>query len=234
MKKSSQQLRESPPTGDVEETMCASQTDDGSLVSSLDLIWRVLCGRRYAVPEADMPDIAQEAVFRLWKWRQKYHEKASGLTNSEWDSFTATTAHNEIKRHFSKQMRATEVPLDDADLTRVWTPEGETDSEIYSLIRKVWQEICSLTQYQRRALLLGSPELLIYLIQFGVSERTVVASLEIRKEDWAEIFGRLPLSDREIAAISRSSKPTTDPEATTMAIGKARFDARKKLGRLKK
>ena len=234
MKKSSQNLHESPPTGDVIEIPRASQTDDGSVVSAIDLIWRVLCGRRYAVPEAYMPDIAQEAVLRLWKWRQKYHEKANGLTISEWDSFTATTAHNEIKRHFSNQMRTTEVPLDDAILPGAGTPEGDADSEMFSLIRNVWQEICRLTQYQRRALLLGSPELLIYLMQFGVSERAVVSSLEISKEDWPEIFGRLPLSDREIAAIARSSKTMTDPEATAMAIGKARFDARKKLGRLRK
>lgn len=234
MEKSSPQLRKSHPDSSSKESARSSWRDEGSLVSAIDLIWRVLSRRRYAVPEADMPDVAQEAVLRLWKWRQKYHEKAAGLTISEWDSFTATTAHNEIKRHFSNQMRAAEVPLVDAISLGTRTPEGDADSEMLSLTQKVWQEICRLTQYQRRALLLGSPELLIYLIQFGVSEEAVVASLEISKEAWSEIFGRLPLSDREIAAIARSSKAITDPETAALAIGKARFDARKKLGRLKK
>lgn len=181
-----------------------------------------------------MPDIAQEAVLRLWKWREKYQEKAIELKMSEWDSFSATTAHNEIKRYFSNRLRGNEVPLDEAVWTGNETPEGNADSEMFSLTRKVWQEICRLTLYQRRALLLGAPELVVYLIQFGVDEQGIVASLEISNEIWSDISERLPLSDREIAAIARTSRMISDPEAAALAIGKARFDARKKLGRLKK
>lgn len=234
MKKSSQQLRESHPNSTARESVRSSWLDESSLVSAIDLIWRVLCGRRYAVPEADMPDIAQEAVMRLWKWRNKYHEKAGGMTMAEWESFTAKTAHNEINRYFSNQLRANEIPLDEVALLAKGTPEGDADSEMFSLIRNVWQEICSLTLYQRRALLLGASELVIYLIRFGINEQSIVASLEISKEDWPDISRRSPLSDREIAVIARSSKMISDPEAAALAIGKARFDARKKLGRLRK
>lgn len=229
MKKSSQQPHDSKlaPT-------CASKTDEGSLDSALDLIWRVLCGRRYAIPDDDLPDIVQEAGLRLWKWREKYHEKAAGMTKPEWDLFTAKTAHNEINRHFSNRRQVSEVPLDDTIVLRTDTPEGDTDFEMVSLIRNVWQEICKLTQYQRRALLLGSPELIIYLVQFGIGEIEVVLSLEITEEEWADISGRLPLSDREIAAIARSSKTIRDPASATRAIGKARFDARRRLERLRK
>lgn len=233
MKKSSE-FYESKPAGRAGESASARRRNDGALVSAIDLIWRVLSGRRYAVPEADMPDIAQEAVLRLWKWREKYQEKAIELKMSEWDSFSATTAHNEIKRYFSNRLRGNEVPLDEAVWTGNETPEGNADSEMFSLTRKVWQEICRLTLYQRRALLLGAPELVVYLIQFGVDEQGIVASLEISKEIWSDISERLPLSDREIAAIARTSRMISDPEASALAIGKARFDARKKLGRLKK
>lgn len=229
MKKSSQQSHETKPA-----PTCASRTDEGSLVSALDLIWRVLCGRRYAIPDADLPDIVQEAGLRLWKWREKYHEKAAGMTIAEWDSFTAKTAHNEINRHFSNQRQVNEVPLDDTIALQTATPEGDTDSEMFSFMRIVWQEICRLTQYQRRALLLGSPELVIYLVKFGIGEIEVVSSLEITKEEWTDISGRLPLSDKEIAAIARSSKTIRDPESAARAIGKARFDARRRLKRLRK
>ncbi|MGD9560884.1 MAG: hypothetical protein AB7F88_00355 [Pyrinomonadaceae bacterium] len=234
MKDSSRQFHEPEQTDGVQEPESPSQIEDGPLVSAFDLIWRILSGRRYAIPEADMPDIVQEAVLRLWKWRRKYHEKASGLTISEWNSFTATTAHNEINRHFSNQMRSREVPLEDDALPGSGSPAGDANSEMFSLAGNVWPEICSLTLYQRRALLLGSPELLIYLIEFGVSEQVVVASLEISVEDWPGIFERLPLPDREIAAIARSSRTTSVPAAAALAIGKARYDARKKLERLKK
>lgn len=233
MKDSSQKHCEPGKTDGAEEPECPPRIEDGPLVSAFDLIWRVLSGRRYAIPEADMPDIAQEAALRLWKWRRKYHEKAGRLTISDWNSFTATTAHNEINRHFSNQMRSREVPLEDDAFPGAGSPAGDADSEMFSLVGNVWPEICSLTLYQRRALLLGSPELLIYLIEFGVIEQTVVASLEISEEDWPGIFRRLPLPDREIAAIARSSKTIEDPAAAALAIGKARYDARKKLERLR-
>lgn len=234
MKKSSQQLRETQPDSTAGEPGRSSRHCEGSLVSTIDLIWRVVCGRRYAVPEADIPDIAQEAALRLWKWRERFQERANGMTMTEWDSFTAKTAHNEINRYFSDRLRGNEVPLDDAALLRKGTPEGDADSEMFSLVRNVWKEICNLTLYQRRALLLGAPDLVVYLMQFGVNEQAVVASLEISEEDWPDIFGRLPLPDREIAAIARSSRMISDPAAAALAIGKARFDARKKLGRLRK
>lgn len=234
MKNSSEQVHESSPTDDAGGPVRAPRTDGGSLGMALDLIWRILCGRRYAVPDADIPDIAQEAALRLWKWREKYRERASELTLSEWDSFTATTTHNEIKRHFSNQTRTNDVPLDDIVFEDQSSPEGDADSEVFSLVENVWQGICRLTLYQRQALILGSPELVIYLIQFGVGEQAVVASLEISEEDWIGIFRRLPLSDREIAAIARPSKTIRDPGAAALAIGKARYDARKKLKGLRK
>src|SRR5262249_42582278 len=154
-------------------------------------------------------------------------KKAEGMTTEEWHSFTAKTAHNEINRFSTSRTKICEVPIDDASGISAPASDGETDAEIASLTGSVWQEICRLTLYQRRALLLGSPELIVYIMQFGIAETEVVASLEITTQDWADILTRLPLSDREIAA--RSSKTNSNSETTAGAIGKARFDARRKL-----
>jgi len=229
MEKSSRQDQENTPNQKGEEVRDLSPRDEGSFVSALALIWRVIYGRRYALPESDASDVAQEAALRLWKWSEKFQEKSTRMTITEWDSFTAKTAHNEINRYFSNQLRNKEVPLDNGDLVLTGTPEGDANAEMFSLVRNVWQGICRLTLYQRRALLLNSAELLIFLMQFGINEPAIVASLEINEEDWLDISGRLPLPDREIAAIARSSKAMRDPEAATRAIGKARFDARRKL-----
>lgn len=229
MEKSSRQDQENTPNQPGQEATDSSSRNEGSFGSALALIWRVIYGRRYALPESDARDVAQEAVLRLWRWSEKFQEKSSRMTITEWDSFTAKTAHNEINRYFSNQLRNIEVPLEEGDLIPSGTPEGEADAEMFSLVRNVWREICSLTLYQRRALLLNSADLFIFLTQFGTSERVIVASLEINEEDWLDMSARLPLSDREIAAIARSYKAMRDPEAATRAIGKARFDARRKL-----
>lgn len=229
MEKSSRQDLERSPTGTEQVAKDPSSRGERSLIASLALIWRVIYGRRYALPESDASDVAQEALLRLWKWSEKFQEKSSRMTITEWDSFTAKTAHNEINRYFSNQLRNNESQLDDDDLIRSGTPEGNADVEMFSLVRNVWQEICSLTLYQRRALLLSSADLLIFLAQFGIREPLIVASLEINDEDWPDISERLPLSDREIAAIARSSKKISEADAAARAIGKARFDARRKL-----
>lgn len=205
-----------------------------SLASVFSLVLRVLYGRRAAVPEADIPDVAQNAILRLLKWKEKHPEKAGSMTMAEWKSYTAKTAHNEINRSFSNRKRKCEVPIDEASLMSPQTAEGSSNAEMVSLVGNVWQETCKLSLYQRRALLLNSPDLVIYFIEFGVSEAEIVASLDISNEQWLDILERLPLSDVEIAAIARSHKKERDPKAATRAIRKARFDARRKLGRLRK
>ena len=206
--------------------------DEVSFVSALALIWRVIYGRRYALPEADAPDVAQEAALRLWKWSEKFQQRSDEMTAAEWSSFTAKTAHNEVNRYSASSKRAAEVPIDEAGLIQDRAPAGNADSEMFSLVREVWQEICRLSLYQRRALLLSSIELLIYFLQFGISESAVVASLEITEEEWPEIAGRMPLSDNEIAAIARPHRNALDQEASCRAIKKARFDARTRLKEL--
>ena len=206
------------------------RANDSLFASTISLIWKVVTERRYAIPEADLPDVAQEAVLRVWKWREKYHKRAGGMTIEEWHSFTAKTAHNEINRFSTSRAKIREVPIDDAFGTAAPAAKGETDAEMVSLIGNVWQEICRLTLYQRRALLLGS-ELIVDLVQFSIAKTEIAGSLEITTEEWADILTRVPLSDREIAA--RSSK-TNSISKTAGAIGKARYDARRKLERLNK
>lgn len=211
-----------PPSGEV------------SLVSAFALVWRVLLGRRAAVAEADIPDVAQEAILRLWRWRERHPEKANNMTMAEWKSYTAKTAHNEANRFFSKRKRASEVPIDEASLISANTAEGSSDAEMISLVGKVWQETCRLSLYQRRALLLHSPDLMIYFLQLGISEAAIVASIEVSSEQWRDILEKLPLSDIEIVAIATPHKTDRDSGAAARAIKKARCDARRKLGRLRK
>lgn len=211
-----------------------SQDSGIALVSAFAIVWRVLYGRRSLLSESDMPDVAQNALMRLWKWKKTHPEKADSMTMAEWESYTAKTAHNEINRSFSNRKRKCEVPIDEESLRSAHTTEGSSDAEMISLVGNVWQETCKLSLYQRRALLLNSPDLVIYFIKFGVSEAEIVASLDISNEQWIDILQRLPLSDFEIAAMARLHKNDRDPRAATRAIRKARFDARRKLGRLRK
>lgn len=205
---------------------------EGLIRDTISLIKRVAFGRKAVVHEDDIPDIAQEAALRLWKWREKFGDKSEEMTREDWDSFTARTALNEINRYCSKRIKKNEVALDAAPPVPTRSTEGDADTEVISLVRNVWQGICGLSLHQRRALLLHSIDLLVYFMQFGIEERTIRESIDITKEEWERIVLRLPLSDKEIAQMANSNGNAGNTKLAAQAVKKARFDARKKLKRL--
>jgi hypothetical protein len=79
---------------------------------------------------------------------------------------------------------------------------------------------------QRRALLLHSQELIIYLLQSGISETDLAEALQFNENRWYEIREQLPLTDAQIASETegRSIRP-----ATAGSVKKARYEARGKL-----
>lgn len=194
------------------------------------LVSRVAHGRIPIIQATDIPDVVQDVSMRLWKWSTKYGEKSEKMTEPDWNSFAARTAHNEINRYYSNRMRSkNEVPLDEAASIPSKAPEGEAEIEVASLVNKLWQEICSLTVYQRRSLLLHSPDLIVYFMSCGVTEEAIVRTLEFKDEEWKWIVERLPFTDAEIAEISQGDSSSGRRQPNPGAVKKARFDARKKL-----
>lgn len=199
------------------------------------LVRRVAYGRIPILQAADIPDIVQDVSLRLWKWCMKYGEKSERMTDTDWNSFTARTAHNEINRYYSNRKGLRDdVSLDEAASVPTSAPEGNTDVEMISLVNKVWQEICSLSVYQRRSLLLHSSDLIIHFMLSGIEEETIARTLEFDGEEWQQIIERLPLTDAEIAEIFLKSYVSGNRQPNAGAVKKARFDARKKLKGLEK
>lgn len=230
-----QKLQRSPIEVSFSEAEENCERDsEGTFLNSLRLIERIAFGRKSVLREADIADVAQEVALRLWKWRGKFSDKSDRMTREDWDSFTARTAHNEINRYCSKRIRKNEVQLEEVPLIQAPAIEGDADAEMLSLVTNVWQGICGLSVYQRRALLLHSPDLLIYFMQFSVTEHTIVQALGMTEEEWGNVVLRLPLTDVEIATMTNTNGLHLDLKLAAQAIKKARFDARKKLKRLEK
>lgn len=220
------------PSPDVQNE---PQQSSGRLITeALNLIKLITNGRRAGLPEAEVPDVTQETLLRLWKWLQKFRDKSDGMSAGEWSSFTARSTYNEIGRHRKKLIRNNEVPLEDVPDIQNLAQDFESDMEMASLIRKVWQGICKLSLYQRRALLLHSAELLIYLMQFGIREQDLAEALSFKIEDWRVLAEQMPLADIEIAKLINGSRSPVDTKSAVGAIKKARYDARRKLGKLKR
>lgn len=201
--------------------------------SSLRVAFAVASGRRAVLGESNIADLTQNVALKVWRWLGTHREKSELMTESDWASFTARSTHNEINRHFRSRSRSTEVPLEEARLVTSGHMQGEAQIEVISMIQKVWQGICTLSLKQCRALILHSPELVLYLMQAGIDGGEIAGVLDISRAEWGQICDRMPLSDFEIAELM-GDIDSRSVRASARAVKKARFDARKKLERLKK
>lgn len=184
------------------------------------------------MPIDDVPDISQEIVLRLWKWRTKFEDKSARMADVDWLSFTARTTHNEVNRNLSNRGRHIEVSIDEVELSQ--GSQISPSDETFQLVEIAWQGICKLSLHQRQALLFSSVDLVLQLFQFGIEEDEFLRSLRLSRESWKTIAAKMPLNDSEIAEIANLDSSFRQRGTTAGAIKKARCDARKKLKELMK
>ena len=198
----------------LDEISTASNTDDRSnshvtaansehsILEALSIV-QLIVRRRLSFQYTDISDLAQGIALRLWKWRDKNREKSDAMSDQEWKSYAARTAYNEVNRHLSKSSTGIAVSVETAEEIAEPSVEGDTEIEVFSLIRSVWQDICGLSVRQRRALLLHSQELVIYFLQSGISNAELARIMGFRETEWNDIRNRIPLSDIQIAEVTR-------------------------------
>lgn len=191
-----------------------------SILAALPIVHRIVARRRSRLDPDDKSDLVQEVTLRIWRWRTKYQDKSEKMSGEDWNSFTARTAYNEVNRQLSRDGRQLRLSLDEVSEIEEPSVEGQTDAEVFSLIEQVWQATCKLSLRQRRSLLLHSQELIIYLLQIGITEKQLATALDFSEKDWNDVCDRLPMTDAEIAERT---------EGTAGSIKKARYEARVKL-----
>lgn len=191
-----------------------------TFLAALPIVHRITSRRRSCLNPANGSDLIQEVALRIWRWRTKYKDKSEQMSGEDWNSFAARTAFNEVNRQLSRDSKQLRLSLDEVTEIEEPSVEGQTDAEVFSLIQQVWQAICKLSLRQRRSLLLHSQELIIYLLQIGITEKQLAEALNFSENDWNDVCDRLPMTDVEI--VERT-------EGTVGSIKKARYEARVKL-----
>jgi DNA-directed RNA polymerase specialized sigma24 family protein len=216
---------------------------EDSLLASLPVVQKIVRRKSFIGWQADAADIVQAVALRLIKWRGRNHEKSEEMSPEDWHSFAARTAYNEINRQNSSKLSARDVPLEDVPEDMILQSfEGQTRAEFRSLVRGVWQGVCSLTLRQRRSLLLHNQKLLIKLMFGGITDEEIARSLEMPLGVWLELEKRLPLCNREIAEFilkqdsgsgsGNGSSKGNNLESLIRSIIKARYEARAKVRRV--
>lgn len=221
--------------GEVQESANSSAqiNAEDSVIATLPIVRAIVNRKIISLWQSDATDLVQEITLRLLKWREKYSEKSDQMSPSEWESFAARTAYNEINRYFTTQKPAVNVPIEKAISIAIQkSSEGQTEIEFISLANFVWQHICSLTLRQKRALLLNSQELIIYFLKAGISDEEIIRVLDFDREDWGEIKNDLPLTDSQIANLIQEKRKSGNLESMTKSIKKGRHEARKIMLRL--
>jgi hypothetical protein len=223
------------PEPDFHESSFQKNSED-SFLAALKVVRRIVLRRSVSLrPATDAADLEQGIVLRLLDWRKKHGEKSAKMTEDEWKSFAARAAYNEINRLFTEGTDVETIPLEDIHDAADQTPvEGSASVEIYSLVQQFWQEICSLSLRQRRALLLHSQELIIHFLESGIGDGELARALDVNEDEWSDILDRLPFSDVQIAdlTLAESNNDGKTIESIAKSIKKARYEARGRLEKL--
>lgn len=233
-------FKELPPIPETETEVSIISEDlsyltnsDDSLVATLPVVQKIVQRRVVLSWASEAADLVQKIALRLLKWRNKYQDKSEQMSPDEWQDFAARTAYNEINRYF-KENSLPNIPLDAVQETAsTFFLEGQSEAEVCSLALEVWQKICILTLRQRQALLLGSDELVLYLLQCGITDEELAENLDLTIEEWSIVKDRLPLKSFQIAELSRKSGNRNNSEASVRSTIKARHEARLKVRRVR-
>jgi DNA-directed RNA polymerase specialized sigma24 family protein len=231
---------ESPPVADDEPNNSKSARDqhvkpdsDDSWLDALGEVKKIVRRKSFSYWHTEAADLVQGIALRLFKWRSNNKDKSQDMSPEEWQKFAARTALNEINRRLSDRNSALKVSFDEtSDFAADNSPEGQSITELSSLALVAWQEICKLTLRQRRALLLHSQKLYVYLLASGISNDEIAAALEISIEDWLETQKRIPLSDSQIADLIIGTGSGKKFGSSSKSVKKARTEARGKLRRV--
>lgn len=233
-------FKELPPIPETETEVSSIPEDlsyltdsDDSLVATLPLVQKIVQRRIVLSWASEAADLVQGIALRLLKWRNKYQDKSKQMSPDEWQDFAARTAYNEINRHY-KNNSFSNVPLEAVQETAsTFFLEGQSEAEVCSLSLEVWQKICSLTLRQRQALLLGSDDLVLYLLQCGITDEELAENLNLTIEEWSVVKDRLPLKSFQIAELLKESGNRNNFESSVRSTIKARHEARLKVRRVR-
>lgn len=214
------------------EDLSYDADSDDFLLTALPVVQKIVRRKTVSSWQSEASDLVQAVALRLLRWRKKHQEKSEEMSPDEWQSFAAKTAYNEINRHYSNNS-STDVPLDSIQETALEEfLEGQSETEVYSLVLEVWQEACNMSLRQRRAMLFGSHELVVYFLKIGITDEELAANLSLTMVEWERAKENLPLMDIQIAKILKEKGNQKSVEAIAKSIKKARHEARAKMRRV--
>lgn len=211
-------------------------------LETFPLIQRVAAHRLSVYCQHTVEDITQKVMLKLWSWKTSRTER--DLSQEEWQRLANTTTQNEIKRFYAGKSRK-EVSLSEISeninygrltdgLIRSEI-EGNTESELHSLLTQMWKSILNQSLRERYALLLKSRELLNRLFAHKCCNiKEAADALRLTKEEFIEIYRNLPLSDADIAVcLERKLQEPITSENVLKARQRAKAKIRNNLEQTK-
>lgn len=217
---------------ELTEDLSYDADSDDYLLTALPVVQKIVRRKTVFSWQSEASDLVQGIALRLLNWRKRNQEKSEKMSPDEWQSFAAKTAYNEINRHYSDNSKIKVVPLDSAHDCTEDIIQGQSEAEVRSLVCEVWQETCNLSLRQRRALLFGSQELVVYFLKIGITDEEIAENLSLTIEEWARVKEDIPLLDIQIAKILKEKGNQKSIEAIAGSIKKARHEARAKMRRV--
>lgn len=216
----------------------SSSVQENFILQALANVHKLILYKLGASHQDSIEDLSQRIFYKIWLWR---HRNKKELELQEWQKVINVTVNTEVSEYFSERPRR-EILFSQAGFnlqeemlsteSSPQTPEGNSETELRSLLLSIWKTAHILSLRQRYAFLLHNPDFLVEFVMYECCTGTELAAFfEMTAGEISDVLKFLPLSDEKIAIILETKiKEKVSPNQ----LWEARAKAKKKLSKILK
>lgn len=221
----------------MESKTCTPSTQEDFILQALAKIQKVILFKLGSLHENLADDLKQRIFYKIWLWKCRNNKV---LTLEGWQKIINVTVNTEIAEFFSEKYHR-EILLSHFDeyvQEKVFTSkyisykiDGNSETEIRSILLLIWKEAKNLTLRQRYAFFLADSDLLIEFVYCNCcSTKELANCFEMSEEEISDFLNELPITNEKIAMMLETKiKRKISPNQLWEARAKAKAKLKKAI-----
>lgn len=199
-------------------------------LDTFSLIQKLVKGKLSHLYADYVEDVSQTVLLKLFKW--KATRTNLEITEDDWLKIVNVATQNTIKSFHSHKLRRELTTEDEKldffanEISQIYI-EGNTETEVCSLLNSLWKSFQNLPKRQKFALILHNENFILELLLnkcCSISE--IAETLEISVKTLNNLLEKIPMSDDEIGGVLHR---VLEENISTLNVWKARRRAKQNL-----